>query len=92
MPAAEIDHTAAPEASPDTSCDFPRFEQFLSRQAARSTDGSGDPVQERGVREALEIVVGEPRLRRGRKDVVDQIGSPLMIRRNCRHGPTSLEY
>jgi len=59
----KIDDAPAATHTPHAPRGFPGFEQFLPRQAAGVTDGAGQPMEQRVVGKASEIVIGQPVLR-----------------------------
>ena len=67
MAAGDVYHTAAAKQTPDSPRGLPRLEQFLARQASCVTHGTRQPMKERVVREAGEIVVGQSSARRKRE-------------------------
>ena len=59
MPAAQVDDAPAAEQAPHAPRHFPRFVEFLARQAAGMTDGAAQPVEERAAGKPVEIAIGE---------------------------------
>ena len=64
VPAAQIDDASAAKETPHPARRLPGFVEFLARQAAGLTDGTGQPMKERVVGKAAEIVVGQASLSR----------------------------
>jgi hypothetical protein len=59
--ACDVDHASTPEPAPDTSRNFPRLVQFLSRQTTRRADDTANPIEQPLARETPEIVNGDTR-------------------------------
>ena len=67
VPCGQIDDTTAAKPAADPPRHLPGFVQLFPRQAPRVTHGARQPVEQPVARKAIEIVAGEPSLRRDRE-------------------------
>lgn len=67
MTTGDVYDAAPAKETPDSPRRLPCFEQFLSRQAAGMAHGTSQPMKQRVVREATEVVVGQSSARRERE-------------------------
>ena len=67
VPTGNIDDAASAKETPDAPRGLPRLEELLARQAACMAHGAGEPIEERVVRQAAEIVIGQSSARRKRE-------------------------
>ena len=63
----DVDDAAPAQETPDSPRSLPRLEELLARQAPRTAHSAGEAIEERVVRKAAEIVVGESSARRKRE-------------------------
>ena len=77
--AAQIDDASAAKETPHPARRLPGFVEFLARQAAGLTDGTGQAMKERVVWKAAEIVVGKASFR-GRRERHDRRQRGISIR------------
>src|SRR5262245_35345753 len=67
MTTGDVDDATAAKETTNSPRSFPGFEELLARQASRVTHGTREPMKERVVGKAAEIVVGQSAARRERK-------------------------
>ena len=67
MAASYVHDAPATEAAPHPPGHLPRLVEFLARQAARLTDGAGQPIEQRLTGEAAQVVMRQPGLGRRRE-------------------------
>ena len=65
--AGDVDDAAAAVPSADATRDLPRLEQFLARELPDAADDAPQLVEQRGAREPIEIMSGQPIARAVRK-------------------------